>query len=319
MLGIPPVSTVSDDVDAPVRLSGVTAPTFDPASWRPANEAELIMYHALLRRDSERFFRTVVDAPLYLAAVAEPVRQLVTWEGRARRHVLAFTSPEWMARVVGTEADTVLKVDYPLMSRDWPDPDWWLALNPALPIQATLPVTDVGPAADGELEVAMPPYPPALGLLLRAEENPFADAPADETEEQLARLIAAGNTALVLDLLTLTDVLLPTLRPVHEQPPALDDPYFPWAAMPLVRGLPVDGEAVGVFTSEQRLADATPGTSVPTVRVPLLDLAAAWPGPEYALLVNPHTSLEVRLPGEQVPALIEWSQGAAHYWETAPS
>ncbi|GAA0281582.1 SseB family protein [Cryptosporangium japonicum] len=281
--------------------------------WQPANETELLMHHALLRQHTQRYFQLVAGATLYLPATTEPDRRLLTRERDGRTQLLAFTSAEGVARVIGRQADTVLRVDYPLLVRDWPDEAWWLALDPGLPIEAVLPVTAVASIAAGELDVVSP-APPELLVLPGGDLD---DAPAGEWEEQLATAMATRNSALILDLLVVADVLLPTLRPVSE--PVFDDPYFPWAAMPLVPELPVDGPAIGVFTSEQRLADATLGGSVPTARSSLLELAAAWPDAEYTMLVNPHTSLEVQVSGEQVARLAEWAEISALYYERVPS
>ncbi|WP_035857294.1 SseB family protein [Cryptosporangium arvum] len=291
----------------------MTESAYGAAAWQPANETELLMHHALLRQHTQRYFQLAAGATLYLPATTEPARRLHTRERDGRTQLLAFTSAEGVARVIGRGADTVLRVGYPLLVRDWPDEAWWLALNPALPIEAVLPVTAVGSIASGELDV-VPPTPPEMLVLPGGDLD---DTPADELEEQLATAMATRNSALILDLLVLADVLLPTLRPVSE--PAFDDPYFPWAAMPLIPELPVDGPALGVFTSEQRLSDATLGASVPTVRTSLLELAAAWPDAEYTMLVNPHTSLEVRLSGEQVALLAEWVEISALYYERVPS
>jgi hypothetical protein len=289
------------------------------------------MYHALLRADPARYFQAVMQAPLYLGGVTHNGRRLVTWERGGRTHLLAFTSPEGLARCVGTEADTVLTVTFPQLVAEWPDPGWWLALNPALPIDATLPVTDVVAAARGDLEIPMPvpsglsglpPLPalPALaapsalsalsGLAGLAGGGP-ADS-ANELEEAMAEALAQGSVPLLLDLLVFAEVLLPTLRRV-EGPPKLDDPDFPWCALPLSAGHPVDEQSIGVFTSPQRLAEATAGAAVPTVAVALIELAMAWPAPEYALLVNPESALRARLPGGQVAGLPEWARISAHY------
>ncbi|GAA3398977.1 hypothetical protein GCM10020369_83790 [Cryptosporangium minutisporangium] len=275
------------------------------------------MYHALLRSDPARYFQTVTTAPLYLAAVSQPARRLVTWERDGRTYLLAFTSPEGLAHCLGQEADTVLQMDYPQLVRDWPDPNWWLALNPTTPIDATLPVVAVAEAASGAVEIPMPTVRARPDVPdLRTEIGDAPDVPANELEEAMTEVLAQGNVPLLLDLLVFAEVLLPTLRPVETVD--LDDPYFPWAALPLSADRPVGEPAVGVFTSPQRLADAAPGIDVPSVRVSLLALALAWPGPEYALLVNPASSTRARLPGDQVEALPEWARLAAHYHGVEP-
>ncbi|SHN75422.1 SseB family protein [Cryptosporangium aurantiacum] len=285
--------------------------------WRPANEPELLLYHALLRADTGRYFRVVTESPLYLAAVSAPERRLVTWERGGRTHLLAFTSPEGLARCLGTEADTVLRVDYPGLLRDWPNPDWWLALNPTLPIDAALPVGEVADAARGETEFALPVVDAYAGVPSLDPLPGAGGAPANDIEETMADVLAQGNVPLLLDLLVFADVLLPVLRPVDDGV-ALDDPRFPWAALPLTPDSPEVEPAIGVFTSEERLAEAAPGVAVPALRLPLLEVAAVWPGAEYALVVNPDSGLRARLPGDQVPALVEWARAASRYHGLEP-
>lgn len=276
----------------PTTVSGVTD------GWRPSTAAEALLYHALLRSDVDRFLRIVTESPLYVPAVTSPTRRLVTWTRGGREHLLAFSSPEGLASVIGDSADSVLEMSWAALERDWPDPAWWLALNPTLPIDATLPVP-VGEA----------PSLPVVGPSV--EFSYLGSEPDNELEEAMGEVLAQNNVPLLLDLLVFAEVLLPTLRPAS--PDALTDPYFPWAALPLSDDVPVDELAVGVFTSPARLREAAPGIDVPTVRVPLLSVVEAWPGREYALLVNPGSALRARLPGEQVPALEEWARVAAQY------
>ncbi|MFG1922439.1 SseB family protein [Cryptosporangium sp. NPDC048952] len=261
-------------------------------SWRPANRVEVLLYHALLRSDASRFFALVAESPLYVPALSG---QLVTWTRGDRSFVPAFTSAEGLAHVVGAEADTVLQMSYEALAKDWPDPSWWLALNPTTLIDATVPVPW------GEL-----PSLPVVSSGLDLEATPAeGSSPANELEEAMREVLAQGSVPLLLDLLVFAEVLLPTLRPTTSV--ALDDPYFPWAA------LPTDEPELGVFTSPARLAEASGGADVPSVRVPLMSVVQAWPGAEYALVVNPGSSLRARLPAGQVPALSEWARVAAAY------
>jgi hypothetical protein len=259
-------------------------------SWKPANEPELMMYHALLRADTERYLRIMRDSPLYVPAVSRPSRRLLTWERGGRAYLPVFTSPDGLGSLIGTDADTVLQMSYGALTRDWPDPSSWLVLNPTTPIEASGPVDDVSV--------------PLVGADPPGAFDPGTVAPANEVEAALAEVLAQGNTPLLLDLLVFAEVLLPTARPVAE---FSADPYFPWAE------LPIEEPAIGVFTSRERLAEAAAGADVPYVRVPLLTVAGAWPAPEYALLVNPGSPLRARLPGPQVAGLFEWARIAAVY------
>lgn len=325
--------------DARPNVVGVS----ESRGWQPASGPEAMLYHALLRSDTARFFRIVAESPLFVPAVSAPSRRLVTWTREERVFVLAFSSPAGLARVVGAEADSVLELSYEALARDWPDPTWWLALNPSTPIDAALPVSAVAEAARGEVPLELPAMPlganaPSIDLGAGSAERAAGSAggragaaadggagpgalggsvPANELEEAMAEALAQGNIALLLDLLVFADVLLPTLRPAS--PGTLDDPCFPWAALPLTPEQPVDELAVGVFTSPSRLAEASPGVDVPTVRVPLMSVVEAWPGSEYTLLVNPGSSLRARLPGSEVPALVEWARVAALYHGVGPT
>lgn len=302
-------------------MRSTVADVADEPGWRPANAVEVTLYQALLRSDVGRYLATVASAPLYVPAVDGGSRRLVTWTRSGRTHLLAFTSPEGLGRVVGAEADTVLRLSYAALARDWPDASWWLALNPTTPIDATVPVTEVrSPSEDlvpgapdtggsgtgglgtGGLGTGVGGGAGALPGVEAFAEDP---APENELEEAMAEVLAQGNVPLLLDLLVFAEVLLPTLRPVASVD--LEDPYFPWAALPAD-----DEDAVGVFTSPARLA-AVLGPDVSFVRAPLISVVDAWPGPEYALRVNPGSALRARLPGPEVPALLEWARLAAEY------
>ena len=282
----------------------------DPAEiWLPANQAELIMYHALLRADPVRYFQTVAGSMLYIAGVTEPSRRLVTWDRGGRPHLLAFTSPEGLARCLGPDAQEILPFSYPDLLQQWPNPAWWLAINPTLPIDATVPPEFVGSAARGETDGG-----PVADLWATSGFDAVAvpfdrePTPANELEQGMVAVLAEGNTALLLDLLVWAEVLLPTQRPVDPEAD-LRDPAFPWLPVPISP----DESALAVFTSPERLAEAAAGDAVPTVKVPMLDVVLGWPGPEYTLLVNPESALTTRLPGEQVAGLLDWARVSALY------
>jgi SseB protein N-terminal domain len=186
-------------------------------NWVPVTDAETAMRDALRAGDQELYFRVLAGAELLLPLSSEAVagRGPVgwgTWSSGGRTHVLAFTSIEALRSCLAQHAGSARKVAYQELAQTWPNAEWWLAVNPGLPIEGYLPAWFVGQLARGDTRLPGP----ASGPRERVEQ-------ADQVETMVAR---ARATAAV------------PLRPVPAQPqeplarPAVFAPAGPGSAFP---------------------------------------------------------------------------------------
>jgi hypothetical protein len=128
------------------------------SDWEPATEAESAMLDALRVGDQEQYFRLLgrTDLILPVAADAGAARGPVgwgTWTADSRTHVLAFTSPSALDACLAEHAGTFRKVAFQDLAADWPDLEWWLAVNPGLPVEAYLPAWFVAQISRGDVRL----------------------------------------------------------------------------------------------------------------------------------------------------------------------
>jgi len=126
--------------------------------WEPATEAEAVLRDALRTGDQERYFQILSRIDLLL-----PVSQDVlagraqvgwgTWTTGGRTHILAFTSAEAMAACLAEHAGSARRVPYQDLAAAWPNEDWWLAINPGLPIEGYLPAWFVTQLSRGDIRL----------------------------------------------------------------------------------------------------------------------------------------------------------------------
>lgn len=135
--------------------------------WVPATEAELAMRDALRVDDQETYFRILAGSELLLPVSAEALQGHKplgwgTWTSGDRTHLLAFTSPPAMAACLAEQAGSARKISYHDLAQNWPNPEWWLAVNPGLPIESYLPPWFVAQLASGDARL------PGRGIRTRA-------------------------------------------------------------------------------------------------------------------------------------------------------
>ncbi|WP_460494242.1 SseB family protein [Dactylosporangium cerinum] len=133
----------------PYRLSFASAAVPSPtegvavSEWEPATEAEGAMRDALRANDQEQYFRILARTDIMLPIAPEGVQNgdsgWGTWTTEGRTHVLAFTSPEALRECLAGHPGTHRRVPFRDLSSIWPNVDWWLAVNPGLPIEGYLP------------------------------------------------------------------------------------------------------------------------------------------------------------------------------------
>ncbi|WP_446217918.1 SseB family protein [Micromonospora sp. IBHARD004] len=126
--------------------------------WEPATEAEVAMRDALRAQDQELYFRILTRVDLLLPVSAEgPAGQAPmgwgTWTTGGRTHVLAFTSVTALRSCLGENPGTTRRVPYAALAADWPNHEWWLAVNPGLPIEGYLPAWFVAQLSRGDVRL----------------------------------------------------------------------------------------------------------------------------------------------------------------------
>ncbi|MFF0655116.1 SseB family protein [Micromonospora tulbaghiae] len=121
--------------------------------WEPATEAEVAMRDALRAQDQQRYFRVLTRVDLLLPAASGPTAGWGTWTSGGRTHVLAFTSVAALRASLGENAGPTRRVPYPDLAAGWPNPEWWLAVNPGLPIEGYLPAWYVTQLSRGDVRL----------------------------------------------------------------------------------------------------------------------------------------------------------------------
>jgi hypothetical protein len=127
-------------------------------NWVPATAAEGVMARALGAGDQRTYFRHVLTIPLYLpvpsgAAATWPPVDWATWSDQGRTFVLVFTSPQALAMVMADDLTAGPPVRYHEIVAARPDPDWWIALDPGLPLDAYFPANLAGPLSTGAVRL----------------------------------------------------------------------------------------------------------------------------------------------------------------------
>jgi hypothetical protein len=147
------------------------------SDWEPATEAEAAMLGALAMSDQEQYFRILAGSELLLPVSAETMAGRTpmgwgTWTTGNRTHVLAFTSGSALFACLNEPGGSYRKVPFHELATDWPNYEWWLAVNPGLPIEAYLPSWFVAQLTRGD--VRLPGR--ALGARARMAQSDLAAA-----------------------------------------------------------------------------------------------------------------------------------------------
>ena len=126
--------------------------------WEPATDAEVAMRDALRTDDQESYFRILASVDLLLPVSADALAGLAplgwgTWSTGGRTHVLAFTSPSALQACLADYTGSARRVAYTELADTWPNLEWWLAVNPGLPIEGYLPAWFVAQLSRGDLRL----------------------------------------------------------------------------------------------------------------------------------------------------------------------
>ena len=167
--------------------------------WEPATEAEVAMRDALRANDQELYFRLLsrTDLLLPVSTPAGPGQSPAgwgTWTTGGRTHVLAFTSAAALRACLGDHAGSNRRVPFTDLALGWPNHEWWLAVNPGLPVEGYLPAWFVSQLSRGD--VRLPGR--AMGARARLERaETLARTRAGATGRDVAP--AAGSTPSASD------------------------------------------------------------------------------------------------------------------------
>jgi hypothetical protein len=128
------------------------------SEWEPATDAEVAMRDALRTDDQESYFRILAGVDLLLPVSAEVLAGTApmgwgTWSTGGRTHVLAFTSNAALQACLADYSGSARRVPYSELANTWPNLEWWLAVNPGLPIEGYLPAWFVAQLARGDLRL----------------------------------------------------------------------------------------------------------------------------------------------------------------------
>ncbi|WP_344750806.1 SseB family protein [Micromonospora olivasterospora] len=126
--------------------------------WEPATEAEAAMRDALRANDQELYFHILARTELLLPVSAEALTGPApagwgTWTTGGRTHVLAFTSSAALRACLGDSSAASRRSAYADLAADWPNHEWWLAVNPGLPIEGYLPAWFVSQLSRGDVRL----------------------------------------------------------------------------------------------------------------------------------------------------------------------
>ncbi len=183
--------------------------------WEPATEAEAAMRDALRTSDQELYFRILARTELLLPVSADALAGRTamgwgTWNSGGRTHVLSFTSTEAMRLCLAENAGSARKIAFHELADAWPNHEWWLAVNPGLPIEGYLPPWFVGQLSRGDVRLpggnphsrrpgvdrrvpATPPPPPAAAPRQAAAEPLEPDDVLDAVVVDGPEPSSAGN------------------------------------------------------------------------------------------------------------------------------
>ncbi|MEU4642660.1 SseB family protein [Micromonospora sp. NPDC023814] len=126
--------------------------------WEPATDAEAAMRDALRANDQQLYFRVLAQTELLLPVSAEALAGKApvgwgTWTTGGRTHVLAFTSAAAMRACLGENAGSSRRTSYADLAAGWPNHEWWLAVNPGLPVEGYLPAWFVSQLSRGDVRL----------------------------------------------------------------------------------------------------------------------------------------------------------------------
>ncbi|GAA2387456.1 hypothetical protein Cme02nite_22100 [Catellatospora methionotrophica] len=275
--------------------------------WEPATDTEIALRDALRAGDQELYFRILGRSELLLpvagdGAAGRGPAGWGTWTAENRTHVLAFTSSAALRACLAEHAGPARRVPFQELASSWPNHEWWLAVDPGLPIEGYLPAWFVTQLVRGDVRI---PGAPAVarGRLERLEALERAKAartaPPPMAPARAPQQPAYGphpDEDLILDAEVIdVEEVRPVAAPQVHRPMAIESPAAqPQSGVPVAqpggRFFPADP----AFSAEQVAPPAPAHTFPPPPAPPALVPAAAAPPPAVPPTAPP--------PAEPAPA-----------------
>ncbi|GHJ50529.1 hypothetical protein Cs7R123_78710 [Catellatospora sp. TT07R-123] len=239
--------------------------------WQPANDIEIALLEALHAGDQEQYFRVLSRCELILpvAGDARPggAAGWGTWVADGRTHVLSFTSASSMRVCLAEHAGPARRIGFQELASAWPNHEWWLAVNPGLPIEGYLPAWFVTQMVRGDVRIAGAPAE-ARGRLERLEalERAKAARSAMPPQQRPTHPPAPAADPTIVDAEVIE---------VSDHPPAIAPPRR-YEAPPLPAA-PAPPLVPPVNPPAPRIEDNWPAPAAPPVAPPPVAPPAAPP------------------------------------------
>lgn len=261
------------------------------AGWEPGTEAEAALYDALIAGDQERYFRALGRIELLLPVSADAVAGRTpmgwaTWTANDQTHLLAFTSNESMRTCLAEHVGGARRMSLRDLAGVWPNNDWWLAINPGLPIEGYLPAWFVAQLARGDSRLprqadSMPRDRLERVQALERAKAARAAAPPREREPLSGTIVSAGETRALPP--SHTPSFAPLGTPAPRPPTPLPAPPPPPRQAPAASPPSPPRRASSVPPQESPLREP-PSPAKPTQASPAAETPAvpAPPVPEAA-------------------------------------
>src|SRR5258705_954237 len=116
------------------------------------------MREALAASDQEQYFRILAQLELVLPVSADALAGRApmgwgTWTTGDRTHILAFTSPAALRLCLNEPSGSYRPMPFQALAAQWPNYEWWLAVNPGMPIESYLPSWFVSQLTRGDVRL----------------------------------------------------------------------------------------------------------------------------------------------------------------------
>jgi hypothetical protein len=160
------------------------------------SEAELegLLTGAKERGDQRTYFELLLTADLVMPSTGDPAAErFATTAFDDGIYVLAFTSRAAMERSLRGQAGFHRRTTFAELARNWPKPEWRLAINAGLPNAAYIDSNSITRLADAE-RAAGPPQTPAVPSAQATLASPVPAAPPAPTSAAVSALVASALT-----------------------------------------------------------------------------------------------------------------------------
>ncbi|MFC4337349.1 SseB family protein [Salininema proteolyticum] len=191
--------------------------------WEPTTDTENRLREALRAEDQDGYFQILSGTELFLPVAGEQAPDgsdsWATWTSDQRTHVLAFTSEAAMQSCLSAAGPTPAKrLRFADLAAAWPDDQWWLAVNPGLPIEGYLPawfVAETAQRAQGGDRIfpEAPSVPDVADTAVSPARAPQPPAPSQPAPESTGPLPTAPPKPTIAGE---TSTGLPKRRPAPE-------------------------------------------------------------------------------------------------------